>query len=68
MTPLTIIVALLLLVSAPALAADPDALWKIVHDGCVPAEEAHGEPRFPCLLVDLSAGIDNAGSALPSTR
>jgi CDP-diacylglycerol pyrophosphatase len=59
MTPLTIIVALLLLVSAPAHAADADALWKIVHDGCVPAEEAHGEPQFPCLLVELSAGIDN---------
>ena len=26
-------------------AADPDALWKIVHDKCVPDQEQHGNPK-----------------------
>ena len=33
-------------------AADPDALWKIVHDKCVPDQEQNGDPA-PCALVDL---------------
>jgi CDP-diacylglycerol pyrophosphatase len=46
----------LLLAAVPAAAhADPDLLWKIVHDHCVPNEEQHGEPA-PCTLVDLQAG------------
>jgi CDP-diacylglycerol pyrophosphatase len=36
-------------------AADPEALWKIVHDKCVPNEERHGNPT-PCALVDLRGG------------
>lgn len=51
MTGLVVVVVL------KASAADPDALWKIVHDRCVPDEQQNGEPD-PCLLVDLSAGID----------
>ena len=34
---------------------DPDALWKIVHQRCVPDQQQHGEPA-PCALVDLAAG------------
>ena len=41
----------------PARAADPDVLWKIINDKCVPDEQKNGEPE-PCLLVDLSAGTD----------
>jgi CDP-diacylglycerol pyrophosphatase len=37
------------------LAADPNALWKIVHDRCVPAEEA-GKGPAPCAEVDLAGG------------
>jgi len=33
-------------------AADPDVLWKIVSDKCVPDETASGKPA-PCRLVDL---------------
>ncbi|HTT81115.1 MAG TPA: CDP-diacylglycerol diphosphatase, partial [Stellaceae bacterium] len=39
-----------------ALAADPDALWKIVHERCVPHEAAHGRPA-PCAFVDLRHGV-----------
>jgi CDP-diacylglycerol pyrophosphatase len=38
-------------------AADPNALWTIVHDKCVPDEQLHGNPS-PCGLVDLSGGKD----------
>jgi CDP-diacylglycerol pyrophosphatase len=36
-------------------AADPDALWKIVHDRCVPHATA-GEGPAPCSFVDLPGG------------
>lgn len=36
-------------------AADPDALWKIVHDQCVPDQQQKGDPA-PCALVDLQEG------------
>jgi CDP-diacylglycerol pyrophosphatase len=32
-------------------AADSNALWRIVHDQCVPDQQAHGDPQ-PCALVD----------------
>jgi CDP-diacylglycerol pyrophosphatase len=40
---------------APAARADPDALWKIVHDQCVPSEQSVGDPA-PCAVVDLAGG------------
>jgi CDP-diacylglycerol pyrophosphatase len=33
--------------------ADHDALWKIVHDQCVPDQTSHHDPG-PCALVDLT--------------
>jgi CDP-diacylglycerol pyrophosphatase len=33
--------------------ADHDALWKIVHDRCVPDQIGHHDPA-PCALVDLT--------------
>ena len=36
-------------------AADPDALWKIVHDKCVPDQQQNSDP-VPCALVDLREG------------
>jgi CDP-diacylglycerol pyrophosphatase len=35
---------------------DPDALWKIVHQRCVPNELQHGRPA-PCTVVDLHGGV-----------
>jgi CDP-diacylglycerol pyrophosphatase len=39
----------------PAHAADPDALWKIVNDRCVPDQQAHGTPA-PCEIVAIDQG------------
>lgn len=44
-----------LAVASCARAADPDALWKIVHGKCAPSEAASGDPA-PCLAVDLAGG------------
>jgi CDP-diacylglycerol pyrophosphatase len=40
---------------APSASADPNALWTITHEQCVPNQEAHGDPA-PCALVDLRGG------------
>jgi len=42
---------------------DPDALWKIVHQGCVPDQQQHGDPA-PCALVDLANGEDKGYAVL----
>jgi CDP-diacylglycerol pyrophosphatase len=42
---------------------DPNALWTIVHDGCVPDQEQRAEPA-PCAQVDLSAGEDRGYAVL----
>jgi CDP-diacylglycerol pyrophosphatase len=48
----------------PALArADPNALWELVNDQCVPDQEQHGDPA-PCADVDLSAGEDKGTAVL----
>jgi CDP-diacylglycerol pyrophosphatase len=60
--------ALLLVAAIPAAAhADPDLLWKIVHDRCVPNEEQHGQPA-PCTLVDLHAGEAGGWVVLKDVR
>jgi CDP-diacylglycerol pyrophosphatase len=38
-----------------AIAGDPDALWKIIHDRCVPDQTAHDDPA-PCAAVALAQG------------
>jgi CDP-diacylglycerol pyrophosphatase len=38
-----------------ARAADPDALWKIVHGRCVPDQELNHDPA-PCTAVTLAGG------------
>jgi len=55
LAPLTL--AALFGLAHAALAADPDALWKIVSDKCVPNAEQHADPK-PCALVDLHGGVD----------
>ena len=54
MIRLLFVAASLLALAAPA-HADPDALWKITHDKCVPDQQEHGQPA-PCAKVDLNAG------------
>jgi CDP-diacylglycerol pyrophosphatase len=44
-----------LALAAGARAGDPDALWKIVHDKCVPAQAAGASP-VPCTHVSLDGG------------
>jgi CDP-diacylglycerol pyrophosphatase len=40
---------------AEAQASNPNVLWRIVHDQCVPDERQHGDPK-PCAEVDLAGG------------
>ncbi|MGH7735292.1 MAG: CDP-diacylglycerol diphosphatase, partial [Gemmatimonadales bacterium] len=51
---LAFIVAAAVLV-LPAQAADPNALWHVVHDLCVPAMKSVHRPA-PCTKVDLRGG------------
>jgi CDP-diacylglycerol pyrophosphatase len=46
---------LALLALAGTARADPDALWKITHNKCVPDQQEHGQPA-PCAKVDLDKG------------
>ena len=46
---------LALLVASRPVAADPDALWYIVSEQCVPDQQQLHSPK-PCELVDLGAG------------
>jgi CDP-diacylglycerol pyrophosphatase len=50
--------------ASPAVAhADPNALWEIVSQQCVPDQEQHGDPA-PCADVDLSVGEDRGTAVL----
>lgn len=46
-----------------ALAFNPNALWNIVHEECVPNQLAHGDPK-PCVQVDLKGGADQGYAVL----
>ncbi len=48
--------ALALTLVADAARADPSALWRIVHDGCVPHFEAGQGPK-PCEAIDLNGSM-----------
>jgi CDP-diacylglycerol pyrophosphatase len=52
-----LVLALAALAAAPAAAADPDALWRIVHDQCVPAEQQRPNSSR-CAEVDLAGGVE----------
>jgi CDP-diacylglycerol pyrophosphatase len=43
--------------------ADPMALWRIVHDACVPHFQAGLGPK-PCERVDLDGGVDQGAAIL----
>jgi CDP-diacylglycerol pyrophosphatase len=52
-----LIAAVILVVFGSGLAhADPDALWRIVHDQCVPHDQASDDPA-PCAIVDQDSGF-----------
>jgi len=53
--PLALLALLALVALAQSAHADPDALWKIVSEKCVPNEREYGQPA-PCALVDLERG------------
>jgi CDP-diacylglycerol pyrophosphatase len=44
-------------------AADPNALWNIIHGECVPDQLQKGDPA-PCALVDLQDGDDRGYAVL----
>ncbi|WP_215776118.1 CDP-diacylglycerol diphosphatase [Paludibacterium sp. B53371] len=50
-----------------AACADPDALWRIVHEQCVPSQQQGQQPPAPCDNVDLSRG-EAQGTALLKDR
>jgi len=50
-------------VSAAPARADPMALWRIVHDQCVPHFEAGQGPK-PCESVDLNGGVEQVVAIL----
>ena len=53
---LVFVLALAVALATSAVArADPDALWRIVSERCVPNQVAHADPA-PCAMVDLRGG------------
>jgi len=62
-------------IALTARAADPSALWHIVHDRCVPDAQMHQNPA-PCAAVNLAGGFvvlkDITGNTqylvIPTTR
>ena len=48
-------------------AADPNALWEIVHGQCVPGQQMHGDPA-PCVEVDLRDGVGRGYAVLKDLR
>jgi CDP-diacylglycerol pyrophosphatase len=62
-----LVAALVVLSATTTWAADSDALWKIVHDGCVPDQLEHSDPK-PCTLVDLSGGVQRGFVLLKDRR
>lgn len=72
--PAALVLALLVLL-AQTVRADPNALWRIVHDRCVLDQVQHGQPA-PCAQVSLSGGWavlkDRRGATqfllIPTTR
>jgi CDP-diacylglycerol pyrophosphatase len=44
-----------------------NALWRVVHDLCVPGQSQHHDP-MPCLQVDLNGGIESGFAILRDPR
>ena len=50
-----ILTALTVFATSHHAVADPDALWRIISQQCVPSEREYGSPK-PCELVDTDKG------------
>ncbi len=46
-----------------AWSGDPDALWNIVHQKCVPDQEQHADPA-PCIEVNIANGEESGFAVL----
>jgi CDP-diacylglycerol pyrophosphatase len=57
------LVAAICIAAATVRAANPNALWEIVHGQCVPEYEQHGDPA-PCAEVDLKNGVAHGYAVL----
>lgn len=60
-------VALVPLLMPEAQAANPNALWEVVHGQCVPDQEQHADPR-PCAMVALRDGVEQGYAVLKDRR
>jgi CDP-diacylglycerol pyrophosphatase len=58
---------ILLAANAAQLDLPRNALWRVVHDLCVPGQSQHHDP-MPCLRVDLSGGIENGFAIIRDPR
>jgi CDP-diacylglycerol pyrophosphatase len=58
-----VIAALVATAPFAASASDRMALWRIVHDKCVPGQKASGAPA-PCVFVDMAEGEDKGVAIL----
>ena len=54
-------------ISAGQLDLPRNALWRVVHDLCVPGQSEHHDP-MPCLQVNLDGGIENGFAILRDPR
>jgi CDP-diacylglycerol pyrophosphatase len=59
--------ALGVLLNGAVRAADPDALWKIVHGRCVPDATVNNDPK-PCAAVSLAGGEAHGHAILKDIR
>ena len=57
---------MLMLAPAAGFAADPSALWNIVHGKCVPHEQAAADPS-PCAAVDPCMTDGTLNTPIPAT-
>ncbi|MFC9769381.1 CDP-diacylglycerol diphosphatase [Rhodococcus jostii] len=47
-------------------AADSNKLWQLVHDECVPHQQAGQTPPDPCAQVNIAGGVDHGDAVLKS--
>lgn len=48
-------------------AGNPNAIWNIVHQQCVPTMQTHGDPK-PCAMVNIDNGVDKGFALLKDKR
>jgi CDP-diacylglycerol pyrophosphatase len=58
-----VFIALAVVAAAVIAAVDRSAIWKIVHDRCVPHFQSTGDPA-PCASVNLANGVEGGAAVL----